>query len=156
MCEREEIILSENGNIEYDPSLLEIFNNKHPENDYFIKIFCPKFTSLYQNTGKPDFASITISYVPDELTIDSKSLEQYLVSFRNHEINHEECINTVMMDLISVLDPKYIEISGKYPPKEGASINPYCNYGKIGSRWENVAWNRLAKHDLNLGTVNNR
>ena len=70
--------------MDYDPSVLEAFQNKHPENDYFVKFNCPEFTSLCPITGQPDFATITISYVPDERLVESKSLKLYLFSFRNH------------------------------------------------------------------------
>ena len=51
---------------DYAPQVLEAFPNKHPGNDYFVKFNCPEFTSLCPMTGQPDFATIYISYVPDE------------------------------------------------------------------------------------------
>ena len=69
---------------DYDPSILETFVNKHPENDYFVKFNCPEFTSLCPITGQPDFATIYISYVPDVKMVESKSLKLYLFSFRKH------------------------------------------------------------------------
>ena len=66
---------------DYDPSVLETFINKHPENDYFVKFNCPEFTSLCPITGQPDFATIYISYVPGERMVESKSLKLYLFSF---------------------------------------------------------------------------
>ena len=59
----------------YDPGVLETFENKHRDNDYFVKFNCPEFTSLCPITGQPDFATIYISYVPDERMVDSKSLK---------------------------------------------------------------------------------
>lgn len=59
---------------EYDPSILESFDNRHVDNDYFIKFNCPEFTSLCPITGQPDFATIYISYIPDKLCVESKSL----------------------------------------------------------------------------------
>jgi len=84
---------------DYDPSLLETFPNKHQENDYFVKFNCPEFTSLCPKTGQPDFATIYISYVPDKLMVESKSLKLYLFSFRNHGDFHEDCVNIIMKDL---------------------------------------------------------
>lgn len=95
--------------MDYNPSVLEAFQNKHPENDYFVKFNCPEFTSLCPITGQPDFATITISYVPDERLVESKSLKLYLFSFRNHGDFHEDVINIIMKDLVSLLEPKYIE-----------------------------------------------
>ena len=69
---------------DYAPDVLETFINKHQENDYFVKFNCPEFTSLCPITGQPDFATVTISYVPDVKMVGSKSLKLYLFSFRNH------------------------------------------------------------------------
>ena len=54
------------------------------------------------------------------------------------------------------MDPKYIEVWGKFTPRGGISIDPYCNYGKEGTVWKEVAWNRLANHDLYPEKVDNR
>ncbi len=141
---------------EYDPSLLESFDNRHPENDYFVKANCPEFTSLCPVTGQPDFANIIISYVPDSKLVESKSLKLYLFSFREHGDFHEDVVNKIMKDLISLLDPKYIEVWGKFLPRGGISLDPYCNYGKPGTRWEQVAWDRLSSHDMFPEKVDNR
>lgn len=140
----------------YTPEILETFINKHPEHDYFVKFNCPEFTSLCPITGQPDFAAITISYVPDVRMVESKSLKLYLFSFRNHGDFHEDCVNIIMEDLIQLMDPKYIEVWGKFTPRGGISIDPYCNYGKAGTRWEAVAQNRLEQHDLYPEKVDNR
>lgn len=141
---------------DYAPEMLETFVNKHPDHDYFVKFNCPEFTSLCPMTGQPDFATIYISYVPDVKMVESKSLKLYLFSFRNHGDFHEDCVNTIMEDLIRLMDPKYIEVWGKFTPRGGISIDPYCNYGRKGTRWEEVAWNRLQNHDLYPETVDNR
>jgi 7-cyano-7-deazaguanine reductase len=141
---------------DYDPSVLETFVNKHPNNDYFVKFNCPEFTSLCPITSQPDFATIYISYVPGELMVESKSLKLYLFSFRNHGDFHEDCMNIIMKDLIALMDPKYIEVWGKFTPRGGISIDPYCNYGRPGTRWEEVAWMRLSQHDLYPEKVDNR
>lgn len=141
---------------DYDPSVLETFSNKHPENDYFVKFNCPEFTSLCPITGQPDFANIIISYVPDEKLVESKSLKLYLFSFRNHGDFHEDCVNKIMKDLIELMEPKYIEVTGKFLPRGGLSIDPYCNYGKPGTKWEEVAWKRMMYHDMYPERVDNR
>ena len=66
---------------DYNPKILERFENKHPDNDYFVKFNCPEFTSLCPITGQPDFATIYISYVPDKYMVESKSLKLYLFTF---------------------------------------------------------------------------
>ena len=141
---------------DYDPSVLESFDNKHPGRDYFVKFNCPEFTSLCPITGQPDYATIYISYVPNIKMVESKSLKLYLFSYRNHGDFHENCVNTIMNDLINLMDPYYIEVWGKFFPRGGISIDPYCNYGKPGSKWEAVAWERLTHHDMYPETVNNR
>lgn len=142
--------------MDYDPSVLESFNNKHPQNDYFVKFNCPEFTSLCPITGQPDFANIIISYVPDQKLVESKSLKLYLFSFRNHGDFHEDVVNIIMKDLIQLMDPKYIEVWGKFLPRGGLSIDPYCNYGKKGTIWEKAATDRLLQHDLYSEKVDNR
>ena len=108
---------------DYAPEVLETFVNKHPDNDYFVKFNCPEFTSLCPITGQPDFATITISYVPDVRMVESKSLKLYLFSFRNHGDFHEDCVNIIMKDLIKLMEPKYIEVWGKFTPRGGISID---------------------------------
>lgn len=141
---------------DYAPEVLETFINKHQDNDYFVKFNCPEFTSLCPITGQPDFATIYISYVPTVKMVESKSLKLYLFSFRNHGDFHEDCMNIIMKDLIKLMDPKYIEVWGKFTPRGGISIDPYCNYGKKGTMWEKIAMDRLANHDLYPEKVDNR
>lgn len=141
---------------DYDPSLLESFVNKHPDNDYWVKFNCPEFTSLCPITGQPDFATLYISYIPGERMVESKSLKLYLFSFRNHGDFHEDCVNIIMKDLIKLMDPKYIEVWGKFTPRGGISIDPWCNYGKPDSRFVEMADFRLMHHDMNPEKVDNR
>lgn len=158
---KEEAITLLGGNnvqypMDYAPSMLETFENKHMENDYFVKFNCPEFTSLCPITGQPDFATIYISYVPNIRMVESKSLKLYLFSFRNHGDFHEDCVNIIMKDLIALMDPKYIEVWGKFTPRGGISIDPYCNYGKLGTDWVKVAHDRLVNHDMYPEKVDNR
>lgn len=140
---------------DYAPHVLEAFDNKHPNRDYFVKFNCPEFTSLCPMTGQPDFATMYISYIPDRKCVESKSLKLYMFSFRNHGDFHEDCVNIIMNDLIELLDPKYIEVWGKFTPR-GISIDPYCNYGRPGTKYEEMAAYRLMNHDLYPETVDNR
>ena len=142
--------------MDYAPEMLETFVNKHQDTDYFVKFNCPEFTSLCPLTGQPDFATIYISYVADVKMVESKSLKLYLFSFRNHGDFHEDCINIIMKDLVKLMDPKYIEVWGKFTPRGGISIDPYTNYGRKGTKWEQVAWDRLANHDMYPEKVDNR
>ncbi len=141
---------------DYDPGVLESFSNRHPDCDYFVKFNCPEFTTLCPITGQPDFGTITIAYVPDEKLVESKSLKLYLFSFRNHGDFHEDVVNVIRKDLTELLDPKYIEVWGRFLPRGGLSIDPYANYGKPGTPWEAAAWERLSRHDLVPEKVDNR
>ena len=131
----------------YAPEVLETFENMHPDNDYWVRFNCPEFTTLCPITGQPDFAEIRISYVPDRRMVESKSLKLYLFSFRNHGGFHEDCVNTIMKDLVRVMDPKYIEVTGLFVPRGGISIYPYANYGRPGTKWEALAETRFASHE---------
>ena len=87
-----------------------------------------------------------ISYIPDRRMVESKSLKLYLFSFRNHGDFHEDCVNIIMKDLIKLMDPKYIEVTGLFTPRGGISIHPYANYGRPGTKYEQLATERLAKY----------
>ena len=113
----------------YNPSVLETFENKHPENEYVVTFDCPEFTTLCPKTGQPDFGHIYISYIPRQRMVESKSLKLYLFSFRNHGDFHEDCVNIIMKDLTALMDPRYIEVRGEFMPRGGISIHPFANYG---------------------------
>ena len=113
----------------YTPEVLETFENKHLENDYWVQFNCPEFTSLCPITGQPDFAEIKIMYIPEYRMVESKSLKLYLFSFRNNGDFHEDCVNIIMKDLVRLMDPKYIEVIGLFNPRGGISIKPFANYG---------------------------
>ncbi|MCY7689931.1 preQ(1) synthase [Bacillus altitudinis] len=141
---------------DYAPQVLETFPNKHTNRDYFVKFNCPEFTSLCPQTGQPDFATVYISYIPNEIMVESKSLKLYLFSFRNHGDFHEDCMNIIMNDLIELMDPRYIEVWGKFTPRGGISIDPYTNYGKPGTKYEEMASYRMMNHDMYPETIDNR
>ena len=113
---------------EYDPGILETFDNKHPDNEYLVTFTCPEFTSLCPKTGQPDFAKIIINYIPRQKMVESKSLKLYLFSFRNHGDFHEDCVNIIMKDLVRLMEPRYLEVLGLFTPRGGISIYPFANY----------------------------
>jgi 7-cyano-7-deazaguanine reductase len=113
---------------DYDPTLLEAFDNAHPGRDYIVTLDCPEFTSLCPKTGQPDFGRIVISYIPRQRMVESKSLKLYLFSFRNHGDFHEDCVNIIMNDLIRLMDPLYIEVTGHFRPRGGIAIIPFANH----------------------------
>ena len=132
----------------YSPEVLETFENKHIENDYWVQFNCPEFTSLCPITGQPDFAEIKIMYIPEYRMVESKSLKLYLFSFRNNGDFHEDCVNIIMKDLVKLMDPKYIEVIGLFTPRGGISIYPYANYGRPGTKYEKMAEQRMLNHKV--------
>ncbi len=133
---------------DYCPEVLETFRNRHTGNDYWVTFRCPEFTSLCPITGQPDFAEIIISYVPDERMVESKSLKLYLFGFRNHGDFHEDCVNTIMKDLVALMSPRYIEVTGVFTPRGGIAIHPYANYGRPGTRFQRMAEFRMERRGL--------
>ena len=134
--------------MDYAPEVLETFENRHKDNDYWVQFNCPEFTSLCPITGQPDFAEIKIMYLPAERMVESKSLKLYLFSFRNHGDFHEDCVNTIMKDLVHLMQPKYIEVTGIFTPRGGISIYPYANYGQPGTKYEKMAEERLLHRQM--------
>jgi len=112
---------------QYSPQTLEYFANPHPSNDYMVHFHCPEFTSLCPITNQPDFATIHINYIPGARMVESKSLKLYLFGFRNHGGFHEDCVNLIMKDLQTGMDPKYIEVKGIFTPRGGIAIHPFAN-----------------------------
>lgn len=133
---------------DYAPEVLETFENKHQANDYWVQFNCPEFTTLCPITGQPDFGEIIIKYIPDMRMVESKSLKLYLFSFRNHGDFHEDCVNIIMKDLVKLMDPRYIEVTGLFKPRGGISIFPFANYGRPGTKYEKLAEQRFMQHAL--------
>ena len=115
-----------------------------------MQLNCPEFTTLCPITGQPDFAEIRILYIPDRLMVESKSLKLYLFSFRNHGDFHEDSVNTIMNDLIALMEPRYIEVLGLFVPRGGISIHPYANYGRPGTRYEQLAQQRMDRYQMTI------
>ena len=132
----------------YAPEVLEAFENRHPERDYWVQFNCPEFTALCPITGQPDFGEIKILYIPDEKMVESKSLKLYLFSFRNHGDFHEDVINIILNDLVKLMDPRYIEVVGLFVPRGGISIHPYVNYGRKGTKYEAMAEERMRTYQI--------
>jgi 7-cyano-7-deazaguanine reductase len=128
---------------DYDPSILDAFANRHPERDYWVTFTAPEFTTLCPKTGQPDFATLTIRYIPGRKLVESKSLKLYLFGFRNHGDFHEDVINVIYNDLVKLLKPKYMEVYGKFAARGGISIDPFVN-GGTGAKYKSLAEARFA------------
>lgn len=104
------------------PGILETFPNRSPQRDYWITFDCPEFTSMCPVTGQPDFAEITIRYVPDKLCIETKSLKFYLASFRHTRSFNEEIVNRILEDMVTVCAPRRMEVHGEFSARGGISV----------------------------------
>lgn len=98
---------------------LETFENQFPGRDYVIESVCPEFTSVCPKTGQPDFGVLTITYVPDRLCIELKSLKLYLQRFRNHGAFYEHVTNRILDDLVAVCRPRQMKIVAAFTPRGG-------------------------------------
>ncbi|MFA7463738.1 MAG: preQ(1) synthase [Syntrophales bacterium] len=93
--------------------------NKYRSRDYEVQIRFPEFTCLCPMTSQPDFAEITIRYIPDNLIVELKSLKFYLNSFRNKGIFHEEAVNRILDDFMAAISPRRVEVVGKFNVRGG-------------------------------------
>lgn len=109
---------------------LETFPNRYPKRDYTILINCPEFTSVCPKTGLPDFGTIVIEYIPGKVCIELKSLKYYLLKYRNQGIFYESAVNKILDDLVKVLKPKEIKVSGIFTPRGGINTSVIAKYTK--------------------------
>lgn len=98
---------------------LETFANPRPERDYEISMECPEFTCVCPRTGQPDFATIRIRYVPDQLCVELKSLKLYLWSYRNEGAFHEAVINKILDDFVQACQPRSMTVVGDFNMRGG-------------------------------------
>ncbi|HOB51774.1 MAG TPA: preQ(1) synthase [Acidobacteriota bacterium] len=109
---------------------LETFPNRHPGRDYTVSLETDEFTCVCPVTGQPDFASLTIEYVPDRKIVESKSLKLYLESFRNEGVFHEHVTNTILDDLVKALAPRWCVVRGEFAVRGGIAITVEAEYQK--------------------------
>ena len=122
----------------YTPSLLEavtIERRASADAPFWVTNNCLRFTSLCPVTGQPDWAEICLSYVPAGHLVESKSLKEYLGSFRNHGDFHEDCIRIICNDLADLLTPRYIEVMGHFDSRGSIAIWPYAQYAAPRDAW---------------------
>lgn len=124
-----------------DPaSILEAFLNPRPERDYQVEFVFPEFTSVCPVTGQPDFATITVRYVPDRQCVEMKSLKLYFFAFRNKGIFYEAVVNTILDDLVAVIAPRRMTVVGQFAVRGGTAGTVTAEYdataaaGKPGGR----------------------
>jgi 7-cyano-7-deazaguanine reductase len=100
-------------------TILDTFPNPRPERDYEIQFVFPEFTSVCPVTGQPDFATITVTYIPDRLCVEMKSLKIYYFSYRNKGIFYEAVVNTILDDLVHALKPREMAVTGDFAVRGG-------------------------------------
>ncbi|MBX0310999.1 MAG: preQ(1) synthase [Sulfurihydrogenibium sp.] len=96
---------------------LESWPNPYPERNYTIDIAFPEFSCLCPRSGYPDYATIKITYIPDQYIVELKSLKLYLNKYRNQYISHEEATNKIYEDLYNLLKPRKLEVIGDWNPR---------------------------------------
>jgi 7-cyano-7-deazaguanine reductase len=95
-------------------AVLEAFDNRTPERDYTIQFTIPEFTCLCPRSGFPDFATLHVRYVPGPRCVELRSLKLYINGFRERHVYHEDVVNSVLADLLSMLAPRYCEVVGDF------------------------------------------
>jgi 7-cyano-7-deazaguanine reductase len=118
------------GEREIKESKLTAVDNKYPHRDYEVNISLPEFTCLCPLTGYPDFAIIKVNYVPDKKIIELKSLKLYINKFRNAELFHEEAVNKILDDLVSVCKPRWMEVMGDFNPRGNVKTIVTAEHGQ--------------------------
>ncbi|MEP7116455.1 MAG: preQ(1) synthase [Acidobacteriota bacterium] len=109
---------------------LETFPNPRPERDYEISIACPEFTSMCPKTGLPDFGTITIRYVPDQICVELKALKYYLLGFRSQGIFYEAATNRILDDLVAACQPRRMTVVGDFTARGGISTTVTATFVK--------------------------
>ena len=109
---------------------LEAFPNRDPGRYYLVTLETDEFTCVCPITGQPDFATIKVAYVPAEKIVESKSFKLYLWSYRNEGVFHEHVVNQILDDLVAVLDPHWIQVTGKFNVRGGIRIEVAAEHTK--------------------------
>lgn len=109
---------------------LEAFPNQFPDRDYQIETICPEFTSVCPKTGQPDFGTLTITYIPDQVCIELKSLKMYLQQYRNHGAFYEHVTNLILDDLVAVSKPRWMKLVAAFTPRGGIRTNITSEYSR--------------------------
>jgi len=98
---------------------LETFANPQPERDYTIRVRVPEFTCLCPKTGQPDFATLLLEYVPEQLCVELKSLKLYVWSFRDEGAFHEAVTNRILSDLVAAISPRFMRLTADFNVRGG-------------------------------------
>ncbi|MFQ5661152.1 MAG: preQ(1) synthase [Gammaproteobacteria bacterium] len=113
---------------------LESFPNPSTERDYTIHMSVPEFSCLCPKTGQPDFATLEIEYVPDQLCVELKSLKLYIWSYRDQGAFHEAVTNQILNDLVHAITPRFMRITAKFNVRGGIYTSVVVEHRSSG--WE--------------------
>ncbi len=116
---------------------LETFANPAPERDYTIRMTLPEFSCLCPKTGQPDFATLTLEYVPHELCVELKSLKLYIWSFRDRGAFHEAVTNEILNDLVAATAPRFMRLSAQFNVRGGIYTTVTAEHRRPG--WSGAA-----------------
>ena len=105
------------GEKEIQEAKLVAVKNLYPNRDYEVSITLPEFTCKCPMTGYPDFATIHVKYIPDELIVELKSIKLYINQYRDEYIFHEEIVNRILDDLVACIHPRWMEVTGDFNPR---------------------------------------
>jgi 7-cyano-7-deazaguanine reductase len=108
---------------------LETFPNPRPGRPYVITCECPEFTCLCPRTGQPDFATVLVRYTPQELCVELKSFKTYLWAFRNEGTFHEAVCNQMLDDLVSAIQPTWLEVLMRFNVRGGITTTVTAAHG---------------------------
>ncbi len=111
--------------------MLDVFPNPAPARDYEIQFTCPEFTCVCPKTGQPDFATLHIRYVPDQLCVELKSLKLYLWSWRQTGAFHEAVTNQILEALVSRIAPRFVEVKGIFNVRGGIYTTVIARHGRV-------------------------
>jgi 7-cyano-7-deazaguanine reductase len=111
---------------------LQTFPNPAPERDYRIRMEIPEFTCLCPMTGQPDFATLTLDYVPDRACVELKSLKLYVWSYRDQGAFHEAVTNKILGDLVSAIAPRYMKLEARFNVRGGIYTSVIAEHHKKG------------------------
>ncbi len=112
--------------------VLETFPNPTPGRDYAIRMEIPEFTCLCPKTGQPDFATLYLDYVPDQLCVELKSLKLYVWSFRNEGAFHEAVTNRILDDLVAATQPRFMRLTAEFLVRGGIYTTVEAEHRKPG------------------------
>ncbi len=113
---------------------LEVFDNPQPSREYTIRMNIPEFTCLCPKTGQPDFANLTLEYIPDQLCVELKSLKLYMWSYRDEGAFHEAVTNTILEDLVAATSPKFMRLTAEFWVRGGIDTTVIAEHRAPGWR----------------------